>query len=160
VRYNTVGRPELRELLLPVRTSSQPVATALPEGLGHDPATLPHKWMALVRSSDVLPAGPDRLVVAAGDPWNIRPQLHDGVAVLSSRELLVATDPTPDAQMAHYGVDLLAVARSRVRSIGGGGDTLVVTVADLPRDVEIRVAAHPALVAETISLLGPLVGTA
>ncbi len=34
------------------------------------------------------------------------------------------------------------------------------TVADLPRDVEIRVAAHPALVAETISLLGPLVGTA
>ena len=32
VRYNTVGRPELRELLLPVRTSSQPVATALPGG--------------------------------------------------------------------------------------------------------------------------------
>lgn len=29
-----------------------------------------------------------------------------------------------------------------------------------PRDVEIRVAAHPALVAETISLLGPLVGAA
>jgi hypothetical protein len=160
VRYNTVGRPELRELLLPVRTSSQPAATALPEGLGQDPATLPHKWMALLRSTEVLPAGPDRLVVAAGDPWNIRPQLHDGVAVLSSRELLVATDPTSDAQMAHYGVDLLAVARSRVRAIGGGGDTLVVTVADLPRDVEIRVAAHPALVAETISLLGPLVGAA
>ena len=160
VRYNTVGRPELRELLLPVRTSSQPAATALPEGLGQDPATLPHKWMALLRSTEVHPAGPDRLVVAAGDPWNIRPQLHDGVAVLSSRELLVATDPTPDAQMAHYGVDLLAVARSRVRAIGGGGDTLVVTVADLPRDVEIRVAAHPALVAETIALLGPLVGTA
>ena len=106
MRYNTVGRPELRELLLPVRTSSQPAATALPEGLGQDPATLPHKWMALLRSTDVLPAGPDRLVVAAGDPWNIRPQLHDGVAVLSSRELLVATDPTPDAQMAHYGHDL------------------------------------------------------
>jgi hypothetical protein len=160
VRYNTVGRPELRELLLPVRTSSQPVATALPEGIGHDPATLPHKWMALLRSSDVLPAGQDRLVVAAGDPWNVRPQLHDGVAVLSSRELLVATDPTPSVEMAHYGVDLLAVARSRVRAIGGGGDTLVVTVADLPRDVEIRVAAHPALVAETITLLGPLVGYA
>ena len=47
-----------------------------------------------------------------------------------------------------------------MRAIGGGGDTLVVTVADRPRDVEIRVAAHPALVAETISLLGPLVGTA
>jgi hypothetical protein len=47
-----------------------------------------------------------------------------------------------------------------VRAIGGGGDTLVVTVADLPRDVEIRVAAHPALVAETIALLGPLVGSA
>jgi hypothetical protein len=160
VRYNTVGRPELRELLLPVRTSSQPVAGALPEGIGHDPATLPHKWMALVRSSDVQPAGPDRLVVAAGDLWNPKPQLHDGVAVLSSRELLVATDPTPDIEMAHYGVDLLAVARSRVRTIGGGGDTLVVTVADLPRDVEIRVSAHPALVAETIALLGPLVGTA
>ena len=79
--------------------------------------------------------------------------------MLSSRELLVATDPTPSVEMAHYGVDLLAVARSRVRAIGGGGDTLVVTVADLPRDVEIRIAAHPALVAETIALLGPLAGT-
>jgi hypothetical protein len=160
VRYNTVGRPELRELLLPVRTTSQPVAGVLPEGAGRDPASLPHKWMALLRSTEVQPAGPDRMVVAAGDPWNVRPQLHDGVAVLSSRELLVATDPTPSVEMAHYGVDLLAVARSRVRAIGGGGDTLVVTVADLPRDVEIRIAAHPALVAETIALLGPLVGTA
>ncbi len=117
MRYNTVGRPELRELLLPVRTSSQPVATPLPEGLGHDPATLPHKWMALLRSTEVQPAGPD-LGVGDGDPWNIRPRLHDGVAVLSSRELLVATDPTPEVEMAHYGVDLLAVARSRVRAIG------------------------------------------
>ena len=86
--------------------------------------------------------------------------MRDGVALVSVRELLVATDSTPDAQMAHYGVDLLAVARSRVRAIGGGGDTLVMTVADRPRDVEIRVAAHSALVAETISPLGPPVGAA
>ena len=142
MRYNTVAPTERPELLLPVRTSSQPAATALPEGLGRiRNAAAQVDGAAAVDRGHARRTGPPRR--RGRRSVDIRPQLHDGVAVLSSRELLVATDPTPDAQMAHYGVDLLAVARSRVRAIGGGGDTLVVTVADLPRDVEIRVAAPP-----------------
>lgn len=158
VRYNTVGQPELRNLLLPVRRHSAPVGAELPDGLGHDPGELPHKWMALVRSREVMPRGMDRLVVAAGDVWNGTPHLHDGVAVLSGTELVVATDPTPDVGTAQYGVDLLAVARGSVRAIGGSGDMLAVTLDAEPRAVEIRLTAHPSLVAETIRVLGPLVG--
>jgi hypothetical protein len=159
VRYNTVGQPELRGTLLPARLHATPVRATLPEGLGCDPADLPHKWMALVRSREVMPRGMDSLVVAAGDVANPTPHLHDGVAVLSGTELVVATDPTPDTSLAQYGVDLLVVARSRLRSIGGHGDTLTVTVACTPRDIEIRLAAHPSLVAETTRLLSPLIGT-
>jgi hypothetical protein len=159
VRYNTVGQPELRAMLLPVRRAAVPVDAALPEG-GRDPGDLPHKWMALLRSKDVLPRGMDRLLVAAGDLANPKPQLHNGVAVLSSAELVIATDPTPDLGMAQYGVDLLAVARRRVLAIGGEGDTLSVAVAAPTGPVEIRLAAHPTLVAETRVLLAPLVGGA
>lgn len=158
VRYNTVGQPELRSLLLPVRRAAQPIETALPEGIGHDPGGLPHKWMALLRSKDVLPRGLDRLLVAAGDLANPKPQLHNGVAVLSSTELVVATDPTPDIGMAQYGVDLLAVARRRVLAIGGKGSTLTVAVATMSGPVQVQLAAHPTLVVDAVSLLAPLVG--
>ena len=158
VRYNTVGQPELRSMLRRLRRATAPVGPALPEGIGHDPGDLPHKWMALLRSGDVLPRGMDRLIVAAGDVWNPKPHLHDGVAVLSSAELVVATDPTPDAGMAHHGVDLLAVARRHVRSIGGSGDTFTVAMETARGPVEISMAAHPSLVAEATAMLGPLIG--
>jgi hypothetical protein len=159
VRYNTVGQPELRSMLLPVRRAALPVETAVPEG-GRDPGELPHKWMALLRSKDVLPRGLDRLLVAAGDLGHPRPQLHNGVAVLSSAELVVATDPTPDVHMAQYGVDLLAVARRRLLAIAGEGATLRVTVATGGGPVEIRVVAHPTLVKEATTLLAPVAGAA
>jgi hypothetical protein len=82
------------------------------------------------------------------------------VAVLSSAELVVATDPTPDAGVAQYGVDMLAVARRRVRSIGGSDGTLTVTVETTAGLTEIRLVAHPSLVAEATDLLAPLVGGA
>lgn len=160
VRYNTVGQPELRAMLLPIRRVAQPIETALPEGIGHDPSELPHKWMALLRSKDVLPRGMDRLLVAAGDLANPKPQLHNGVAVLSSTELVMATDPTPDVRMAQYGVDLLAVARRRVLAIGGKGSTLTVTVATTSGPVQVQLAAHPTLVVDAVGLLAPLVGGA
>ncbi len=159
VRYNTVGQPELRNLLLPLRRLAAPVDEPLPEDIGSDPGDLPHKWMALVHSRDVMPRGMDRLVVAAGDVANPVPHLHDGVAVLSGTELVIATDPTAEVGMAQYGVDLLVVARSRLRSLGGRGSTLTVKAAAAPRDVEIRLTAHPSLVKEATRLLVPLVGT-
>jgi hypothetical protein len=102
----------------------------------------------------------DRLLVAAGDLANPKPQLHNGVAVLSSTELVVATDPTPDVRMAQYGVDLLAVARRRVLAIGGKGSTLTVTVATMSGPVQVELAAHATLVEEAVGLLAPLVGRA
>lgn len=157
VRYNTVGQPELRSLLLPIRRAAMPDEQLLPEG-GRDPSRLPHKWMALLRSKDVLPRGMERLLVATGDLANPAPQLHNGVAVLSGAELVVATDPTPDAGMAQYGVDLLVAARRRVLAIGGADDRLVVTIATATGPVEIHLDAHPTLVAEAKILLAPLVG--
>jgi hypothetical protein len=106
----------------------------------------------------VLPRGMDRLVVAAGDLRGPKPLLHNGVAVLSSTELVVATVPTTDVRTAQYGVDLLVVARGRVLAIDGREGTLTLTVETALGPVDIRLAAHRSLVAEATRLLGPLVG--
>jgi hypothetical protein len=160
VHFNTVGRPELRWLLLGLRRSFSPVAAGLPGGVGRDPAELPHKWMALLASTEVQPLGRELLVAAAGDLADPKPRLHNGVAVLTSRELLVATDPTPDLTLPQYGIDLLAVPRSRVTSIGGGGRMLRVGVAAPDGPVELRVEADPSLVHAATTILGPLIGSA
>ena len=96
--------------------------------------------------------------MAAGDLDNPAPQLHTGVAVLTAGELVVATDPTPDAQAAHYGVDLLIVPRALVVGLEGTGGGLQVTVGATPHRVEVRIDAHPSLVADAVRLLGPLTG--
>jgi len=158
VRYNTVGQPELRGLLLPLRRSFEPVATPLPAASGSDPGSMPHKWMAVLHSSDVRVRGREPMLVAAGDLDNPVPQLHTGVAVLTAAELVVATDPTPDAQAAHYGVDLLIVPRALVNGLEGTGGGLQVTVGATPHRVEVRIDAHPSLVADAVRLLGPLTG--
>jgi hypothetical protein len=157
VRYNTVGQPELRALLLPIRRSRAPVPGTLATAAGHDPGALPHKWMALLHSSEVRTGGREPMLVAAGNLDDPKPQLHNGVAVLTSAELIVATDPTPDIHSAQYGVDLLVVPRSLVTALGGGGATLAVTVRAAPGPVEVRVAAHPSLVAEALRVLAPVV---
>jgi hypothetical protein len=156
IRYNAVGRPELRQLLLPIRRASAPSDIALPVA-GSRPEDLPHKWMALVQSTEMQPQGPDRLVVAAGDLGDPTPRLHNGVAVLSSRELLVATEPVADLALAQYGVDLLAVPRGHVIALDGSASTLLVRLAAQPGPVEIRITADPSLVAAAIATLGPIV---
>jgi hypothetical protein len=156
LRYNAVGRPELRELLLPIRRASAPVHADLPAA-GSGPADMPHKWMALVQSSEMQPHGPDRLTIAAGELGDAVPRPHNGVAVLSSRELLVATEPMADLALAQYGVDLLAVPRGHVTSLDGSGSTLFVRLATQPRPIEIRITADPSLVAAATETLGPIV---
>jgi hypothetical protein len=157
VRYNAVGRPELRQLLLPVRRAFGPADTALPAGAGIRPADLPHKWMALVKSTEMQPQGPDRLVVAAGELGEPTPRPHNGVAVLTSRELLVATEPMADIALAQYGVDLLAAPRAHVTSLYGSGNTLMVRLSTHVRPVEIRITTDPSLVAAATTTLGPIV---
>ena len=158
VRYNTVGQPELRALLLPLRRSFDAVATPVLEASGRDPGSLPHKWMAVLHSSDVRVRGREPMLVAAGDLDNPTPQLHNGVAVLTAAELVVATDPTPDVQAAHYGVDLLIVPRALVTDLAGTGGGLAITVGATPRPVDVRIDAHPSLVEDAVRLLGPLTG--
>lgn len=156
VRYNTVGRPEVRALLQPIRAMAQPASNGPPPGVGRDPQSLPHKWMALCRSTEV--AQPDEpMVVAAGDLANHAPLLHNGVAVLTGRELVVATDPTPDVSMAPYGFDLAVVPRSRLLGLGGRRSTLAITAEAAPGRVELQIAAHESLVSEAVKLLKPLV---
>jgi hypothetical protein len=158
VRYNTVGQSDLRGLLLPLRRSFAPVAGQAPAASGRDPGSLPHKWMSVLHSSDVRVRGAEPMLVAAGDLDDPSPQLHNGVAVLTSAELVVATDPTPDAQAAQYGVALLAVPRVLLAGLTGSGSRMQVTVRATPRPVEVQIDAHPSLVADALRLLGPHVG--
>lgn len=158
VRYNTVGQPELRGLLLPLRRSFEPVATPVPEASGRDPGSMPHKWMAVLHSSDVRIRGREPMLVAAGDLDNPMPQLHNGVAVLTPAELVIATDPTPDAQAAQYGVDLLIVPRALVTGLAGTGSGLEIAVGATANPVHVRIDAHPSLVADAVRMLGPLTG--
>lgn len=158
VRYNTVGRAEVRALLQPIRAMATPTAAALPSGSGRDPASLPHKWMALIHSTEVGQQDA-AMVVAAGDLANPEPLLHNGVAVLTERELVVATDPTPDVKMAQYGFDLAVVPRSRLLGLHGHGSSLVITADAVPGRVELRITAHESLVADTVKVLKPLVSS-
>ncbi len=158
VRYSTVGQPELRDLLLPLRRSFAPVASPVPDASGRDPGSMPHKWMAVLHSSDVRDRGREPMLVAAGDLDNPTPQLHNGVAVLTAAELVVATDPTPDAQAAQYGVDLLIAPRALVIGLAGTGGALEVRIGATPHPVAVRIDAHPSLVADAVRLLGPLTG--
>jgi hypothetical protein len=65
------------------------------------------------------------------------------VAALTSRELVVATDPTPGSKEAQYGVDLVAVPRTRVRSVGGTRDLVEVRLAaTAPAALWLRVDAE------------------
>lgn len=156
VRYNAVGQPELRGLLLPLRRSFEPVAPPVPEASGRDPGSLPHKWMAVLHSSDFRIRGREPMVVAAGDLDDPMPQLHNGVAVLTPTELVIATDPTPDAQAAHYGVDLLVVPRALVTGLAETGGGLEIAVGTTPHPVRVQIDAHPSLVADAVRMLGPL----
>ena len=113
--------------------------------------------MALLHSSEVRTRGREPMLVAAGELGGPKPTLHNGVAVLTSAELIVATDPTPDLRSAQYGVDLLAVPRSLVVGLDGSGATLAVTVRATPKPVEVRIAAHRSLVADALRVLAPLV---
>ena len=157
VRYNAVGRPELRQLLLPVRRAFAPADATLRTDAGTQPADLPHKWMALVQSTEMQPQGPDRILVAAGELGDPTPRPHNGVAVLTSRELLVATEPMADIALAQYGVDLLAVPRAHLTALYGSGDTLMVRLSTHGRPIEVRITTDPSLVAAATGTLGPIV---
>lgn len=140
VRYNTVSREDLQENLGELRgrmaTRLQPIESAFlwldprDERLG--PLDLPHKWRVLLEHPTIRPDLDEPAIVAVGDVTEIRPGRNrplSGVAVLGTRELVIATEPSEYLDSARYGVDLLAVPRERLDSLGWDGRSLTVRVA-------------------------------
>jgi hypothetical protein len=155
VRYNTVGRHLVRGALAEVRRSFWP--PSLPPAMtGVRPEQLPHKWMALLHSGDMLPGGPDGLLTVAGALDDPR-QARNGIAALSSTELLIATEPAMADGPGHYGVDLVVVPRPRLAALATTRSTVVatVTVRGLPVQVPLEVA--PSLAAAGAATLVPAV---
>ena len=158
VRYNAVNRPDLRDMLLPLRRSFIVASGMMPQ-TSLTARDLPYKWLNLVRSSDAQPAGYEDVSLVAGGVAEPEPRAGGGVAVMTSRELVVATDPTPYTKEAAYGVDIVAMPRTRVLSLGGLRDIVEVRIlADIPTVLWLSVDAE--LAGEIRATLGPAFGAA
>jgi len=158
VRYNAVNRPDLRDMLAPLRQTFT-VASGLTPGTSLSPRDLPLKWRNIVQSTDVQPAGHEEVLLVAAGVEAPKPRAHGGVAVLTSRELVIATDPTRYSNEAAYGVDIVAVPRTRVLSLSGIRDIVEVRIlADTP--TVLWLSADPQLAGEIRTALGPAFGAA
>jgi hypothetical protein len=140
VRYNTVSRKhvqenlcELRGLMATRRLEVEPGFLWLDprhEGLGL--RDLPHKWRVVLDSPTVRLRREEPAIIVAGDVAETRRSRSrppTGVAVLGSRELVIANEPSEFLDSGRYGVDLLAVPRERLDSLGWDGRSLTVRVA-------------------------------
>ena len=158
VRYNAVNRPDLRDMLLPLRRSFAVASGTLPQA-SLTPQELPYKWLNVVQSTDAQPAVHEDLLLVAGGVDGPKPRAGGGVGVMTSRELVIATDPTPYSNEATYGVDVVAVPRTRVLSVVGMQDRLEVRIrADVPTALWLAVEAE--LAASIGTVLGPGLGAA
>ena len=151
VRYNAVNRPDLRDILLQLRRSYPEVFAP-----GHASAAgrwiLPLKWLNVVRSADVQTRGDEAIEIVAGGLAADRPRPFSGVAVATGRELIFATEPTPGEKQATYGVDLVAIPRTRVLSLGGTGDVLEIGIS-APVPVTLWLRVNPELRAAAKAIL-------
>jgi hypothetical protein len=139
VRYNTVSRDDLTANLLKLRsamaTKELPIESSF---LWLDPGNrrlaqseLPHKWRVVLEYPTVRPNLEEPASIAVGDVSEIRrgrTRPASGVAILGSRELVIANEPTEYLDPARYGVDLLAVPRRLLDSLGWDGRQLTVHV--------------------------------
>jgi hypothetical protein len=155
VRYNTVGRHLVRNALAEARRSFWPPAVP-PTAAGVRPEQLPHKWKALLHSSDILPHGPDGLLVAAGALGDPRAP-RNGVAALSSTELLIATEPTLAGESGHYGVDLVVLPRPRLRALTTAQSMVIATVDVAGQPVQVPIEVSPSLAVAVEATLVPAV---
>ena len=140
VRYNTVSRRDLQENLCEVRnrmaTRCRPVEAGFlwldPRNVPMCPPDLPHKWRIVLGDPTIRPNRDEPAVIAVGDVAAICTGRHRpsaGIAVLGSRELVIATEPSEFLEGARYGVDILAVPRARLDSLSWDGRSLTVRVA-------------------------------
>jgi hypothetical protein len=92
VRYNAVNRPDLRDMLLPLRRSFATTGE-VPPRTSLQPGDLPFKRQHVVLSRDVQPSGREEIPIVAGGLGGRRGRAHGGVAVLTSRGS--SSPPTP-----------------------------------------------------------------
>jgi hypothetical protein len=140
VRYNTVSRTDVQENLAQVRarmaTTHEPVESGFlwldPQSETRGQRELPHKWRVALENAAVRPDLTEPVIIAAGDVTEVKPgrsRPASGVAVLGASELVIANEPVEYLDRARYGVDLLAVPRRRLDSLGWDGRSLTVRVA-------------------------------
>jgi hypothetical protein len=100
-----------------------------PHDQGLSQSALPHKWRVVLDYPTVRPDPDEPAIVAVGDLTEIRrdrTRQPSGLAVLGSRELVIANEPSEYLDADRYGVDLLAVPRERLDSLSWDGRSLTV----------------------------------
>jgi hypothetical protein len=158
LRYNTVGREEIRSALAAIRRSWPSPGEPRGTPAGPRPEDLPHKWMALLRSREMLPGGPQARLVAAGAVADPKATRRNGLATLSGTELLVVTEPDTPGGSGAYGTDLVAVPRARLAHLSVTRDRIEAVVASGRGEVRLRIPAHPTLAAAVGFAIAPAVG--
>jgi hypothetical protein len=140
VRYNSVYRDELQENLRDLRRRMARKELPVESGfLWLDPrheqgrqSDLPFRWQVLLDYPTVRPNLSEPVMIAVGDVAGIRRGRTgppSGVAVLGSRELVIANEPSGNLDFGRYGIDLLAVPRQRLDSLRWDGRSLTVRLA-------------------------------
>jgi hypothetical protein len=140
IRYNTVHRPHLEQSLCDLRARMTPDirATAADvffwlepgyEDEGVNRAMLPPKWRVVLDHPAIRPDPTEPVSVAVGDILAERETKPPatGLAVLSSRELVIASEPAAYLDIpGRFGVDILAVPRAYLDSLAWDGSALTV----------------------------------
>ncbi len=137
IRYSTVSRDDLVPNVCRLRRRMATTAMASESGfLWLDPldqglpqSALPHKWRVVLDYPTVRPDPDEPAAVAVGNLTAVRrgrTRRPSGLAVLGSRELVIANEPSEYLDADRYGVDLLAVPRDRLDSLGWDGRSLTV----------------------------------
>jgi hypothetical protein len=139
LRYNTAERRALGDNLRDLRHRIAPPGPPTADGflwLDHHGQSrarseLPVKWRYVLSSPAVLADPQEPAIVAVGDVAETqrgRSGPASGIAVLASRELVIAVEPIGYVEAERYGVDLLAVPRAHLAGIGWNGRSVTVRV--------------------------------
>ena len=103
-----------------------------PRGRGAGLSDLPHKWRVVLDCPAVRLDPLEQVRVAVGDVAETRrgrTRPPSGLAVLGSRELVIANEPAEYRDRERYGVDVLTVPRHLLGSLSWDGQSLMVRLA-------------------------------
>lgn len=116
VRYNTVGRARLQELLavLRERVPRQPLPVP---GTAGQVAELPFKWAVLLSEGRLPLFEPEPLAWVYGVRRGRRKRQFAAAAVITPSEVVVASDPQETLGEIPYGTDTRHVLRSRLAAV-------------------------------------------